>query len=89
MGPGGPGAAGPGKEAPGGGPDRPADPVDDAAQSPDARFLQPVQGAADGAQESEVRTFIKEIRRYAAIEELEESVNRLLLIISQETEVIT
>ena len=31
------------------------------------------------AQESEVRTFIKEIRRYAAIEELDESVlNRLI-----------
>ena len=36
------------------------------------------QGRAD-AQESEVRTFIKEIRRYAAIEELDEAVlNRLI-----------
>ena len=33
----------------------------------------------DLAQESEVRTFIKEIRRYAAIEELDEAVlNRLI-----------
>ena len=32
-----------------------------------------MQGRAD-AQESEVRTFIKEIRRYAAIEELDEAV---------------
>ena len=32
-----------------------------------------MQSRAD-AQESEVRTFIKEIRRYAAIEELDESV---------------
>ena len=32
-----------------------------------------------GAQESEVRTFIREIRRYAAIEELDEAVlNRLI-----------
>ena len=37
-----------------------------------------MQGRAD-AQESEVRTFIKEIRRYAAIEELDEAVlNRLI-----------
>ena len=37
-----------------------------------------MQSRAD-AQESEVRTFIKEIRRYAAIEELDESVlNRLI-----------
>ena len=37
-----------------------------------------LQGRAD-AQESEVRTFIKEIRRYAAIEELDEAVlNRLI-----------
>ena len=37
-----------------------------------------MQGRAD-AQESEVRTFIKEIRRYAAIEELDESVlNRFI-----------
>ena len=32
-----------------------------------------------GAQESEVRTFIKEIRRYSAIEELDEAMlNRLI-----------
>lgn len=37
-----------------------------------------MQSRAD-AQESEVRTFIKEIRRYAAIEELDEAVlNRLI-----------
>ena len=37
-----------------------------------------MQSRAD-TQESEVRTFIKEIRRYAAIEELDESVlNRLI-----------
>ena len=37
-----------------------------------------MQSRAD-AQESEVRTFIKEIRRYAAIAELDESVlNRLI-----------
>ena len=37
-----------------------------------------MQGRAD-AQESEGRTFIKEIRRYAAIEELDEAVlNRLI-----------
>ena len=37
-----------------------------------------IQSRAD-AQESEVRTFIKEIRRYAAIEELDEAVlNRLI-----------
>ena len=40
--------------------------------------LEMMQGRAD-AQESEVRTFIKEIRRYAAIEELDEAVlNRLI-----------
>ena len=37
-----------------------------------------IQSRTD-AQESEVRTFIKEIRHYAAIEELDESVlNRLI-----------
>lgn len=37
-----------------------------------------MQSRAD-AQESEVRTFIKEIRRYAAIKELDEAVlNRLI-----------
>lgn len=37
-----------------------------------------MQSRADG-QESEVRTFIKEIRRYAAMEELDESIlNRLI-----------
>ena len=37
-----------------------------------------MQGRAD-AQESEVRTFIKEIRRYSAIEELDEAMlNRLI-----------
>jgi len=40
--------------------------------------LSVMQSRAD-AQESEVRTFIKEIRRYAAIEELDEAVlNRLI-----------
>ena len=40
--------------------------------------LSVMQSRADG-QESEVRTFIKEIRRYAAMEELDESIlNRLI-----------
>lgn len=38
-----------------------------------------ITGSARDAEESEVRTFIREIRRYSAIEELDEAVlNRLI-----------